>query len=323
MKFLIIQTAFIGDVILATAVLEKLHARYPEAQIDMLVRNGSESLFSGHPFLHELLVLDKRKGKYKEIQRLIKKVRETKYFQVINLHRFASSGLITAFSGAQRRVGFDKNPFSFSYTKKLKHVIGDGTQETERNQQLIAELTDSVPARPRLYPSEKDMAAANEFRPQGKYVCIAPASVWFTKQLPKEKWNELIASLDSSLHILLLGAAGDRELCESIETENPGRKIQNLAGKISLLGSAALMRDAVMNYVNDSAPLHLASAMNAPVTTFFCSTIPGFGFGPLSDKAVIAEVKLECRPCGLHGHRSCPKGHFNCSLKMEMEKYAI
>ncbi|HEY6161532.1 MAG TPA: glycosyltransferase family 9 protein, partial [Bacteroidia bacterium] len=315
--------AFIGDVILATAVLEKLHTHYPGAQIDLLIRNGSESLFSGHPFLHELLVLDKRKGKYKEIQRLIKKVRETKYFQVINLHRFASSGLITAFSGAQRRVGFDKNPFSFSYTKKLKHVIGDGTHETERNQKLIAELTDTVPARPRLYPSEKDIAAAKGSQPAGKYICIAPASVWYTKQLPKEKWNELIASLDPALSILLLGAPGDAALCENIAKENPGRKIQNLAGKLSLLGSAELMRDAEMNYVNDSAPLHLATAVNAPVTAFFCSTVPAFGFGPLSDNTVIAEVKLECRPCGLHGHRSCPKGHFHCALKMEMKNYAV
>jgi heptosyltransferase-2 len=90
-------------------------------------------------------------------------------------------------------------------------------------------------------------------------------------------------------------------------------EVMNLAGKLTLLQSAALMAGAQHNYVNDSGPLHLASATNAPVSAFFCSTIPEFGFGPLSDKASIIEVQgLDCRPCGLHGHKSCPKGHFRC-----------
>lgn len=70
-----------------------------------------------------------------------------------------------------------------------------------------------------------------------------------------------------------------------------------------------------MNYVNDSAPLHLASAVNAPVTAVFCSTVPAFGFTPLSDFSKIVETKheLDCRPCGLHGFHACPKGHFKCA----------
>ena len=75
-----------------------------------------------------------------------------------------------------------------------------------------------------------------------------------------------------------------------------------------------------MNYVNDSAPLHIASAMNAPVTAYFCSTLPSFGFGPLSDNANVIQTKqtLECRPCGLHGKRKCPQQHFNCGHQIEV-----
>ena len=75
------------------------------------------------------------------------------------------------------------------------------------------------------------------------------------------------------------------------------------------------MRDAVMNYVNDSAPMHFASAVNAPVTAVYCSTIPEFGFGPLSDESYVVEIAepLDCRPCGLHGYKACPLGHFNCA----------
>jgi ADP-heptose:LPS heptosyltransferase len=83
---------------------------------------------------------------------------------------------------------------------------------------------------------------------------------------------------------------------------------------LSLMESAALMKGAKMNYVNDSGPMHIASAMNASVTAFFCSTIPDFGFTPLSEISFIKQVDhdLDCRPCGLHGFNSCPKGHFKC-----------
>ena len=95
-----------------------------------------------------------------------------------------------------------------------------------------------------------------------------------------------------------------------------------LAGNLNFLQSAALMQTAVMNYVNDSAPLHFASAMNAPVTAIFCSTIPGFGFGPLSAKNFIVETKmpLSCKPCTLHGRKSCPLGHYNCAFTIDKQQ---
>ena len=122
--------------------------------------------------------------------------------------------------------------------------------------------------------------------------------------------------------MFLLGAFNDRPLCETIVTGTSNKNLVNLAGELSLLESAALMKDADMNYVNDSAPMHLASGMNAPVTAIYCSTVPAFGFGPLSDKSFIIETieKLDCRPCGLHGHRSCPEGHFNCALTIQKEQ---
>jgi heptosyltransferase-2 len=115
--------------------------------------------------------------------------------------------------------------------------------------------------------------------------------------------------------VYLLGASADIEACESIRLKANRREVEVLAGKLSLLEAAALMKYARMNYTNDSAPLHLASAMDAPVTAVFCSTVPAFGFGPLSPRSFVVETpeKLSCRPCGIHGFRKCPKKHFNCS----------
>ena len=112
-------------------------------------------------------------------------------------------------------------------------------------------------------------------------------------------------------------------LCEHIRLQSgAAEQVVNLAGKLGFLESAALQEGAVMSYVNDSAPMHFASAMNAPVTAVYCSTLPSFGFGPLSDKSHIVEVKekLACRPCGLHGRKACPLNHFDCAMKIKDEQ---
>lgn len=118
MKILIIQTAFIGDVVLATPVIEKLHKAYPQAEIDILVRKGNETLFDGHPFLHEVIAWDKKNGKLKNLVKITIAVRNYKYDMVVNLHRFASSGLITLFSSAKERIGFDRILFRFAILKR-------------------------------------------------------------------------------------------------------------------------------------------------------------------------------------------------------------
>ena len=329
-KILLIQTAFIGDVILATPLIEKLHQHYPDARIDFLLRKGNESLLKNHPFLNEVLIWNKKQNKTKNLFSLLLQIRRKKYDVVINSQRFLSTGLLTAFSDGKQRIGFDKNPLSFFFTKKIKHQIADNqqlTHEVQRNHALISHLTDAPPALPKLYPSDSDFEKIKELNLapiKKQYICIAPTSVWFTKQLPAEKWLKLIAKLPLQNDIYLLGAPSDMTACEKIKRASNHPKIHNLAGQLSLLQSAALMRDAMMNYVNDSAPLHLASAMNAPVTGVFCSTIPSFGFTPLSSVRRVLETKekLDCRPCGLHGFKKCPKGHFRCSNVFDDESRA-
>src|SRR4051812_43811549 len=107
-RFLIIQTAFIGDVVLATAVTEKLHQHYPEARIDFLLRKGNEVLLAGHPFIKTVYVWEKKGKKYQDLSRIIGAIRKVRYTHVINIHRFAASGLVSCLSGAKVKAGFDK-----------------------------------------------------------------------------------------------------------------------------------------------------------------------------------------------------------------------
>lgn len=313
MKILIIQTAFVGDVVLITPLIEKLKTRYPDCYIDVLVRKGNQSLFDGHPYVHQVLIFDKKR-KIRNLIPLICNIRSQSYDYVINVHRFITTGLITCLSKGKVKIGFDKNPLSMFYTRKVRHVISKDhlVHEVERNIRLIEDITDSTFVKPRLYPSHKD----EEVVPTGyEYICMAPASTWFTKMWPVEKWCALISKIPDQYKIHLIGGPEDVTLCETIQARTNREGVIVSAGKLSFLQSVALIQHAKITFTNDSAPAHFASASNAPVGVLFCSTVREFGFGPLSDSGIILETseKLECRPCGLHGKRECPLHHFKCS----------
>ncbi len=322
---LIIQTAFIGDVILATPLIENVRERYPEAHINVLVNQNTAALLQNHPKVRQTYVWNKKRRKYAALIELIKMLRRNHYDLVINCHRFASSGLLTAGSGAKMKVGFRKNPFSFAYDVSVDHAFAEGTHEVDRNLALLTASVLPSPSlklrrRPQLYPSVADKQRVQAYQKK-PYVCLAPTSVWFTKQFTATQWSKLIAALPAEPVIYLLGSPADGNLCAQLQRDT-ARPVVNLAGELSLLESAELMRGAIINYVNDSAPLHLASATNAPVCVVYCSTVPRFGFYPLSDAAWVVEVAepLACRPCGLHGHAACPEGHFRCALDITTQQ---
>lgn len=322
-KILIIQTAFIGDVVLATALVEKLHRYFPESTIHFLVRKGNESLLQNNPYLTEVLIWNKKENKIRNLFGVLKKIRRNKYDLVINVQRFFATGLLTAFSGAGKTIGFDKNPLSFLFSKKINHIFNlqQPKHEVERNNELIRDFTDNVITKPMMYPSAKDEHSILQYVTD-KFVTMTPSSVWFTKKYPAEKWIDLINQFDPAYNIYLLGGKDNIEECKWIADHATNKNTEVLAGNLSFLQSAALMKRANMNYVNDSAPLHFASAVNAPVTAIFCSTIPAFGYTPLSDISFIIETKekLLCRPCGLHGKKVCPLTHFNCANSIETKQ---
>ncbi len=320
-SFLVIQTAFIGDAVLATAVLEKLHLHYPDAQIDFLVRKGNEGLFEEHPFIEELLVWDKKGKKYRDLYRLLKEVRARNYSTVIDLQRFFATGLLTTFSKARKRMGFRKNPWSRYFTERVPHHWNTGHHEVERVLLTIEGITDDRFVMPRLYPTKEALERTKDLR-SVPYYCIAPTSVWQTKQWPKEKWVELIARLPKDKRIILLGGPNDRDSCEWISRSCERSDIKVAAGSYGLMDSAALIRDAERLFANDSAPVHIASALDTPTTAVFCSTLPSFGFTPLAEGSVSVEREgeLYCRPCGMHGKKRCPEGHFRCALEIDVDQ---
>ncbi len=324
LKILIIQTAFIGDVVLATSLVENIHAEYPDARIDFLVRKGNEGLLDNHPLITRVLLWDKKKNKIRNLFRLLSVIRSNRYDKVINVQRYGATGVLTAFSGAKERTGFDKNPLGFLFTHKIKHEFGNDKKmihEIERNHQLIRHFIKQPVKKPKLYPSEADELSIQNYTGKA-FITISPSSVWFTKQYPPQKWAAFIDKLSHHYTVYLLGGINDRSLTEGLIQMTGSEAPVNLCGELSFLQSAALMKHAIMNYVNDSGPMHFASAVNAPVAVVYCSTVPAFGYGPLSDIRFVIEREgsLYCRPCGLHGYSSCPEGHFKCALEIKDEQ---
>ena len=328
-RILVIQTAFIGDVVLATALLQNLHAAYPEATIDILVRAGAQELFIHHPYIHQVHVWDKKKNKYQHLFQIIQTIRRIKYDVVINVQRYLATGIITVLSGAKKTIGFNKNPLSFLFSEVVAHQFGLGAghetiyqgatihatsiHETSRNHALLASLTTAPVAKPALYPSAAHFIAVQKYQ-SAPYICMSPGSVWETKKMPAKNWIDLINAVPTNYTIYLMGAPNETALCAEILSGSSREGVFNIAGELNLLEAAALIKGARLNYVNDSAPMHLASATNAPVAAIYCSTIPAFGYGPLSSVQFIVETleHLPCKPCGLHGKKLCPLGHFNC-----------
>jgi heptosyltransferase-2 len=313
-KILIIQTAFIGDAILASSLVESWVSEYPKSTIDVLVRKGNESLYSNNPNINSVLIWNKKKNKYRNLFKLAKDIRANKYDAVFNIQRYFATGFLTAISGAKVKSGFTSNPLSFLFSNTIKFDTEEGIHEIERNVKLLHPFYISNAKKPRLYPSIEEDKFSKIYKEE-EYVCIAPTSVWFTKQWPKENWIELIHHFKDGMPVYLLGAKDDYQACEDILLACKKQNVINLAGKLSFLQSASLMKEAKMNYVNDSAPMHIASAVNAPTTVIYCSTLPSFGFGPLSENSRIIEYQKElaCRPCGLHGKKECPEGDFRCA----------
>ena len=327
-KIGIIQTAFIGDVVLSSALLESLHEKYPTATIDIVVRKGNEALFAQHPYISNVIIWDKQQNKYANWLKVLKQLRAQQYDVLINVQRYAATGLWTAFSKAMVTIGFDKNPFSFLFTHKVKHeAMQTGLHEIQKNHALIQFLDEDIPlCNPKLYPAPSDLEKVKSFQSQ-PYICIAPASVWYTKQFPIDQWVQFLNTLDYSGNVYIIGGPGDRKIGDQIvngiaANARIKNRVVNVAGQFNFLSSAAMQKGAVLNYVNDSAPMHFASAVNAPVVAIYCSTIPDFGYGPVSDQSFIVQTEkaLSCKPCGIHGKKACPLAHFNCAMSIQMQQ---
>jgi heptosyltransferase-2 len=333
-RVLVVQTAFLGDIILTTPFLAALRALLPAAEICLLTTPVGASLLRENPWRIEVLAYDKR-GRERGWRGFARKVRELRARRpglIFCLHRSFRSGLLTKLVGGES-WGFAEAAVPFFFRHRVSR--GEALYESEKNLALLRAWAGEVPPGtlpfPRLStdPAEEG-AAASLLGAHGRFAVLAPSSVWATKRWPAERFGQLAAELwrTRELRTVLVGGGepADREagrgaLAAYRAALPDGPEILDLTGKTSLARLKSVLSRAEIVIANDSAPLHLAIAVGTKVVGVFGPTTKELGFFPLAPEGEsgVAEVAgLACRPCGLHGHHRCPEGHFRCMLDLSV-----
>ncbi|HEX7120903.1 MAG TPA: glycosyltransferase family 9 protein [Gemmatimonadaceae bacterium] len=315
---LVIQTSFLGDVVLTTPLLDVLATR---GTVDVVTTPGAAPLLANHPAIRRVVPWDKR-GRERGLAglwRLARDVRapDTEAVAYCVQGSWRTAALAVA-AGYRTRVGFDTSDGRLLYTRRVLYRAGE--HHTVRLLDLAGGAAETeAPARPRVFPGEAERAAVDalldDWHDADDLVALAPGSIWGTKRWPH--FPALAALLAPQHRLVVVGSRDDQPLAAAIESAAPGRT-RDATGRLSLLGSAELLRRCVLLVTNDSAPQHLASAVGTPTVTIFGPTVPAFGFGPLAPHSVVAEhPDLPCRPCHRHGPPACPLGHWRCMRDLD------
>jgi heptosyltransferase-2 len=311
---LVVQTSFLGDMVLTTPLIACLAGVGP---VDVVCTPAAGALLANNPHVREIIVYDKRHadGGVSGFLKLASRLRAARYDAAYHAQGSSRSGALTFAARIPDRVGFSASAGRMFYTTRIplietRHhaarLLSLGTRDVAR-QATRAEL------RPHLYPGAAERAAVDGLLgsielDEPLYV-LAPGSVWATKRWPY--YADLARLLRAWGRVAVVGGESDRGLASEI-VDAVGDAIDT-TGRLSLLASAELIGRAALLVTNDSAPEHLASAMNTPTVTVFGPTVPEFGFGPLAERSLVAgNMTLDCRPCDKHGPQRCPLGHWRC-----------
>ena len=328
-KILVIQTAFIGDVILTTPLIESLVREFPEAAIDFLTTPNSANILESNPNISNLIIFDK-KGRDRGLKRLIRIgniLENNRYDICITPHRSFRSAYLTWRTGAAMRIGFNRAFWKILYTHVVEYKRT--LHEIERNLSLLVPLGLNKPiTAPVIYSTPEDEQKVskllNDLNKSGtmRFFAVAPGSIWPTKRWPEEYYRRFCQYFKGKgSKVLLIGGPEDDNLCRRIADGE--EHVVTLAGQLSLRETYYLLTQCTGILSNDSAPMHLGLAAHINVFALFGPTVPEFGFAPFGPKSKIFEnQELDCRPCAIHGSKKCPIKTFDCMKSMLPEKIA-
>ena len=312
------QTGFLGDAILATALVKEARNTLGASEVGMIVRASYGDLFDDQPAIDRLFRLEKRNRT--ERRGVIEEIRSRKYDVILSPHRSFSSALLGQVAHISRRVGFRVADGAFLYTDRVEYR--NGMAEYLRNRELLEPFAGGglPPEKPEIVVTGADTDLATDTR---RGVGLFYGSVWATKQWGVRKYTELAARLRESGigEIFLLGSPAEREEGEEIRHAAglPTRAL--LAGDLTLPDLARFLSHLQLVVTNDSGGLHLSEAVGTPVIAIFGPTIPAFGFSPWREDSILADGgERPCRPCGIHGAPVCPLRHHACMESVSVDR---
>ncbi|MGA1190741.1 MAG: glycosyltransferase family 9 protein [Bdellovibrionota bacterium] len=325
-RILIVQTAFLGDIVLSTPVFDAIRELHPNVSVDLLTTPAGVELLEGDPRFETLHAFEKRKGflGLSSFWSTVSQLKERNYSKVYSLHRSIRTSLLLSCAGIGERIGFYDSKARLLYTRCVKrkgsHAVekflsileSDWIQEKE-----IAMLYDRSMSLPNAcLPGEVPHRDASK-----PTVLVIPGSAWKTKQWHWTNYRAVTRELaEEGFQVFLTGSKTEFQLCEKIRAGS--LDIQNVAGKLSLREFATLVFRAQGVICNDSFALHVASAAQVPTVAVFCATSPSFGFGPWKNPhaQVVEKSGLWCKPCRRHGSMECPTGTEHCMRGVTSEE---
>ncbi len=322
-NILIIQTAYLGDVILITPLIRATKEWFPYAAIDVLVIPQSSQALANNPYIRNVLLFDKRKHKFKAFVNTIRQIRKGRYDLAISPHSSLTTALIMVLGSIKHRLGFDRWLAARLLTMKVPHL--KNTHKINKNLHLLSVFTDRAFGRQtEIYPSESSLKKYGRLSSglpfdDGPLLAIAPGSIWFTKKWPYEYYKKLANMLyREQFNLIFIGSPEEKALCEQI-IEESGIEALNFAGKTTILESAAVIKQCRLLICNDSGAMHIANAVGTDVFAVFGPTVRSIGYFPYRANDKVFEVDLECRPCSKHGGDECPLKHHRCMFDVKPE----
>jgi lipopolysaccharide heptosyltransferase II len=311
LRILVIRLTSLGDIILTTPVLAALGEHYPQARIDFLVMEGCAEAIDGNPHIDTLIRFDKsRRRGLLGLRAFARQL--SGYDLIIDLHAKLRSRILTAFMPSRvlryRKRGWWK---TLGVHLRLIRYRADAPIVTTYFNAL-APLGIPVGAEDLNFTySETDRERVAEY---AGAVVLAIGAANATKKWPAAHFARLGELIEAP--VVIVGGSEDTANGEVI-SRRIGNRCTNLAGKLSLKESGALLAEAKYVVCNDSVSFHMARAVGTPAFVIFGPTDPGMF--TYSDRAVLLHRGEPCSPCSLHGDPKCPLGHFNCMLKLRPE----
>ncbi len=322
-KILIIQTAFIGDVILTTPLIRETKKVFPDARIDVLVIPQTKNVLENNPYIHSLMVFDKRKNKRKAFIETASMIRNNNYDFGFAAHRSMTTAWLMIAGGIKRRIGFTGK--SAAWLMSTRVFFNKGKRQIERYLDLLRVFKDdNFDCQTELFFNDQILQQAGRLlspvHRDAPTVAIAPGSVRTTKRWPEDRFVDLVKKLEAhNINIVLIGSPGEKALCDRIRQNAGSDGVLNLAGETSLLEAAAVIKNCDLLICNDSGTMHMANAVRTDVFAIFGPTVERLGFSPFRPHDKIFQIDIECRPCSTHGGQTCPKSHFRCMLDIDVQ----
>jgi heptosyltransferase-2 len=321
-RILLVQTAFLGDVVLTTPLLRELRRAHPAAEIVVLTTPLGAEALQGLPYINERISFDKD-GHDRGMSRtweLGRRLRMDGFDVGIAAQRSFRTGLLLRLAGTATRIGFEGAPGAWAYTKTAHWNADD---HAVRRYLALAGPAGGDPRAADPHPELAVLPQAREtvdrllieagVQPSDPILAVAPGSIWGTKRWTPEGYAEVVRSaMPIGLKAVLVGSPAERTLCEEI-AKLAGGGYAILAGRSKVPELAALLARSRALVTNDSGPGHVASAVGTPVVTIFGPTVPAFGYAPFGvANRLVEHPSMPCRPCHPHGPKVCPLGHHRC-----------